>query len=253
MSVRLERRGRGAVLWIDKPPLNILDLATIAALDAALGALAAEPEPPLLVLRGAGGRAFSAGVSVHDHTPDKVEAMLRGFHAVVRAVDAYPAVTIAAVDGHCLGGGLELAMVCDLVVASERSRFGQPEIDLGCFAPVAAALYPRLLGAPRAHDLLLTGRILASLEAERAGLLSRRVPDGEFEAAAGGLVDALLAKSAPVLALSKKALRAGREHTFHDALDEAERIYLTELTALDDMREGTQAFLERRSPRWKQR
>ena len=253
MSVRTERAGEVVTLWIDAPPLNILDLATIDALGAALGALHAAAPPPLVVIRGAGPKAFSAGVSVHDHVPEKIAAMLAGFHGLIRRLDAYPAVTVAAVDGHCLGGGMELAMVCDLVLASERSRFGQPEIALGCFPPVAAALYPRLLGAPRAHDLLLTGRVLDCAEAERGGLVSRRVPDDRFDTALENLLAELLTKSAPVLALTKKALRAGRERPFAAALDEAERIYLEELTGLADMREGTQAFLERRPPQWTQR
>lgn len=256
MTVRIERHGdpgRRATVWLDRPPLNILDLETIAALDAAIAGLADDEAPPLLVLRGAGPKAFSAGVSVEDHTPDKVGAMLAGFHGVIRRLDAYPAVTVAAVDGHCLGGGMELALVCDLVVASERSRFGQPEIELGCYPPVAAALYPRLAGSPRANDLLLTGRKLSAAEAESMGLVSRIAPAERFAEELAALLDSLDAKSAAVLALTKRALRAGREQPFSLALDTAERLYLQDLTQTEDMIEGTNAFLARRAPVWRHR
>ncbi|HBL27500.1 MAG TPA: enoyl-CoA hydratase/isomerase family protein, partial [Acidobacteria bacterium] len=131
-TVRVERSGRVARLTIDRPPLNVLDIPTLEQLAGAVASLdRADDDLQVVVLRGAGDRAFSAGVSVQDHTPDKVGPMLETFHRAIRRLRDLPAVTVAAVQGHCLGGGMELAMACDLVVAADNARFGQPEIKLG--------------------------------------------------------------------------------------------------------------------------
>ena len=137
-AIALEHQGRKATLLIQRPPLNILDLSTLRSLRSCLGELMVDPDLQLLILRGAGDRAFSAGVAVEDHTEDKVPDMLQEFHGAIAILRDMPAVTLAVVHGHCLGGGMELAAGCDLVVASRESRFGQPEIKLGCFPPLAA-------------------------------------------------------------------------------------------------------------------
>jgi len=249
--VAVERDGRVATLRLDRPPLNILDLETIAALDAALAAVAADPGVQVVVLRGAGERAFSAGVAVQDHTPDKLEGMLAGFHGAIRRLRDLAAVSIAAVDGHCLGGGLELAAACDLLLATDRSRFGQPEIQLGCYPPVAAALYPSRIGWGRSVDLLLTGRTLGAAEAERWGLAHRVVPAAELDLRLAELVRDLTAKSGAVARLTKRALAAGAEQPFEPALAAAERIYLEELRHCGDMAEGIAAFMAKRPAVWR--
>src|SRR3954463_6051908 len=127
-TIRLQYEHRVATLTIDRPPLNILDIPTIEQLGRTIEELAADPELLVVVLRGAGERAFSAGVSVQDHTPDKVREMLEGLHGAIRGLRDLPAVAVAAVQGHCLGGGMELALGCDLVLATDDARFGQPEI-----------------------------------------------------------------------------------------------------------------------------
>ena len=175
------------------------------------------------------------------------------FHSAVRRLRELPAVAVAAVHGHCLGGGLELAMACDLVVASEDSRFALPEIQLGCYPPVAAALLPRLIGGPRAFDLLLTGRGFDAAEAERLGLLSRRAATGELHRAVQDLVDALLRQSGAALRLAKRAVREGEPLPFPAALAVAEGIYLEELTGTADMAEGIAAFMAKRPPVWQHR
>src|SRR5215210_7087901 len=167
-SVHLQHGERVAHLTIDRPPLNILDIPTIQQLGAAIATLdQLGPDLQLVVIRGAGDRAFSAGVAVQDHTPELVGPMLESLHGAIRKLRDLSAVTVAAVHGHCLGGGMELALACDLVIATEDARFGQPEIELGCYPPIAAALYPSLIGPGRTLDLLLTGRTLTSEEAGR--------------------------------------------------------------------------------------
>lgn len=179
--------------------------------------------------------------------------MLAGFHGAIRRLRKLPATTLAAVDGACLGGGMELALVCDLVLATDRARFGQPEIRLGCYPPVAAALYPSRLGHGRTMELLLTGRPLDAEEAERLGLVTWRVAHDQLDARLGELADELTRPSAAVTRLTKRAVLAGGEHPFEAALAIAERLYLDELAETDDMREGIAAFLEKRSPVWRHR
>lgn len=254
-TVRVRIEDRIAHLTIDRPPLNILDLDTIAQLDRALADLGGKAaDLRLLLVRGGGGKAFSAGVAVEDHTPDKVDELLDRFHGALGRIRDFPAPTLAAVRGHCLGGGMELAAVCDLVVATESSKFGQPEIRLGCFPPVAAALYPSLLGSQAAFDLVLTGRTIDAAEAYRLGFLGRPpTHDGALEDVVIEIVEALSAHSAAVLRLTKAAISAGRRMPYAEALAEAERIYRADLVGTEDMAEGLAAFLEKRSPRWNHR
>ncbi|HYG63007.1 MAG TPA: enoyl-CoA hydratase/isomerase family protein [Thermoanaerobaculia bacterium] len=252
-SVLYERRDRMATVTLNRPPLNILDIPTIHELNNVLGRIYQEEGLQLVVVRGAGERAFSAGVAVQDHTPDKIQPMLEGLHGAIRRLRDLAPVTVAAVRGHCLGGGMEVALACDLVVATDDARFGQPEIELGCYPPVAAALYPSLIGYGRTLDLLLTGRTLACEEAERLGLVTRRVEAGGLDAAVENLTAEITGKSAAVTRLTKKTVRAGRELGFDAALAETERVYLEELARTEDMGEGIAAFMEKRRPVWKHR
>jgi cyclohexa-1,5-dienecarbonyl-CoA hydratase len=254
MSLLVTREGRAATVTLNRPPLNILDIPTIERLAAALSELEQDPDLQVVVVRGAGDRAFCAGVSVQDHTPDKVGPMLATLHGAVKKLRTLPAVTVAAVHGHCLGGGMELALACDVVIATEDARFGQPEIELGCYPPVAAALYPSLIGPGRTLDLLLTGRTLTCEEAETMGLVARRI--ASLDQGIAELTAAILSKSAAVTRLTKRAVRAGErafEEAFFAALDANERLYLDELCPTADMAEGLAAFLEKRRPVWKHR
>lgn len=252
-SIVMERHGRLASISIRRPPLNILDLATITELRRSLAELTGDEDLQLLVLRGSGNRAFSAGVAVEDHTPEKVPDMLREFHRAISILRDIPAITLAAVQGHCLGGGMELAAGCDLIVASDDSRFGQPEIKLGCFPPLAAALYPALLGQQWTFDLLLTGRTVTCEEAVATGFVNRCIPNPEFDSTVDDLVQAILGHSLIVTRLTKRAIRAGQSQPFAEALAQCEQIYLDELTETADMHEGLAAFMEKRHPTWSHR
>ena len=133
----------------------------------------------MIVLSGE-GKAFSAGVDVAAHTPDKVEEMLAKFHGVIRALVATKKVTIAEVHGHCLGGGAELAMVCDMAFTTESAQWGFPEIKLGCYPPVACTALAALVGQKRAAELILTGRTIGGKECAEIGLATRAVPENEL-------------------------------------------------------------------------
>lgn len=252
-TVRLEVDGPLATVTLDRPPLNILDLETIAGLAAAADRLAQRDSLQLVLLRGATERAFSAGVAIEIHTPELIPTMIHGFHDALRRWWRLPMLTVAVVQGHCLGGGMELAAVCDLVVADGAARFGQPEIFVGCFPPVAAALYPSLLGPGRSLDLMVSGRQLSAREAEHWGFVTRLAEPGAVDETVAQLVSEVTRQSAIAQRLGKKAVRASLGNTFEDALEKAERIYLEEMAKTADVAEGAQAFLEKRQPVWRHR
>jgi cyclohexa-1,5-dienecarbonyl-CoA hydratase len=245
--VRVELRGPAAFVTLDQPPLNVLDFPFIAALADALRELAARRDVKVVVLRSAVAGTFSAGVDVAAHAPDQAGAMLEAFHGVFHVLEELPQLTIAAVDGHCLGGGCELAVFCDVVLATARSSFGFPEIDVGCFPPVAAVVLPRLIGRA-AFEMILTGARVTAAEAARTGLITRVVADLDDEV--HRWTAALAEKSGAVLALARRAVRDGGHGPFAAALARTERIYRDELVTTEDCAEGVRAFLEKRPPVW---
>ena len=239
-----------ARITLRNPPLNVIDVPMMDELALALAGTEARDDVSTVILSGA-GKAFSVGVDVAAHTPDKVESMLAKFHAVIRAVVGSRKVTIAAVQGHCLGGGAELAMVCDLVYTAEAASWGFPEIKLGCYPPVAATALAALVGQKQAAELILTGRSITGTEAARIGLANRAVGDAGLEAAVQDAVQQLSRLSPVVLAITKKANYAWDSMHFDKGLARAEKIYLEELMKTEDVHEGINAFLEKRAPVWK--
>ena len=239
-----------ARLTLHHPPLNVIDLAMMDELAQALSEIEARADVSTLLLSGA-GKSFSVGVDVAAHTPDQVTDMLSKFHAVIRAVISSRKVTIAAVHGHCLGGGAELAMVCDLVYTVDTASWGFPEIKLGCYPPVAATALAALVGQKHAADLILTGRNISGAEAARIGLANRDVADTELELAVKEAIQQLSSLSPAALAITKKANYAWDSMHFDKGLARAEKIYLDDLMKTADVQEGINAFLEKRQPVWK--
>lgn len=231
------------------PPLNVIDLPMMEELTQTLAAIEARSDISVIVLNGQ-DKAFSAGVDVAAHTPDKVKEMLFKFHAVIRALVASRKVTIAAVHGHCLGGGAELAMVCDLVYTTESAQWGFPEIKLGCYPPVACTALAALVGQKQASELILTGRSISGIEAAKMGLANRAVLAEKLAEALDGHIGHLLQLSSAALALTKKAIYAWDAMHFDKGLARAGKIYLEELMKTADAQEGIRAFMEKRKPEW---
>ena len=213
-----------------------------------LSQIEATPESAIVVLSGR-GTAFSAGVDVAAHTPDKVEEMLAKFHSVIRSLVSTKKVTIAAVDGHCLGGGAELAMMCDIVYTSDDSQWGFPEIKLGCYPPVACAALAALVGQKRAAELILTGRSISGREAAQIGLATASVA-GDPSSAVEECIRHLLQLSPTTLALAKEAFYSWDSIHFDKGLARAEKIYFEDLMKTEDAQEGIRAFMEKRAPKW---
>ena len=231
------------------PPLNIIDVPMMDELVEALREIESLPEIAMVFLSADGG-SFSAGVDVAAHTPDKVDAMLHKFHSVIRALITSRKVTVAAVHGNCLGGGTELAMVCDVVYTTTSARWGFPEINLGCYPPVACAALASLIGQKRAAELILTGKTITGSEAAAMGLANHAVDESELAIVVDRLAERLSRLSPAALAVTKKSLYAWDAMHFDKGLARAEKIYLNELMKTADAQEGVAAFMEKRQPRW---
>ena len=253
MGIDVEKRGRSAWLTLERPPLNVLDLALLRELDEVLVNCAADTETDVVVLQGAGDRAFSAGVDIQDHTRETVPEMLATVHGVIRKLLTLPQVTVAVVRGLCLGGGCELATSCDLLVASEEGSFGTPEIHVGCYPPVALARFSSLVGYHRAAEMILTGRRFSAQEAFRMGLVNHVYSKDRLQEGVDGLVEDLLGKSGAVLRVTLKGLRELSQSGFPAALKRAEEIYCNDLLKTKDVEEGVEAFLQKRKPHWSHR
>ena len=241
-----------ARISLRNPPLNVIDVPMMEELAQAVGEIEGRADVSVVVLSGA-GRAFSAGVDVAAHTLDKVEAMLLKFHSVIRDLVSSKKVTIAAVHGHCLGGGAELAMVCDVVYTTSSAQWGFPEIKLGCYPPVACTALAAVVGQKRASELILTGRTISGSDAAEMGLANRAVPDDKLAAVVDSAEHELLRLSPAVLAVTKKAIYAWDALHFDKGLARAEKIYLEELMKTADAQEGIRAFLEKREPKWERK
>lgn len=234
---------------LDNAPLNVIDIPLMVELGRALSEIDRRSDVSIIVLSGQ-GKAFSVGVDVAAHTPDKVNEMLSKFHGVIRALVSNPKITIARVHGHCLGGGAELAMVSDFVITTDDAQWGFPEIKLGCYPPVAATALAALVGQKRAAELILTGRTISGIEAAEIGLATRAVPSRELENAVEKTIDQLAELSPSALALAKKASYAWDSMHFDKGLARAEKLYFEELMKTEDAKEGIRAFLEKRDPKW---
>ncbi|HZT74602.1 MAG TPA: enoyl-CoA hydratase-related protein [Terriglobales bacterium] len=244
-SIELREEGEWARLILRRPPLNVVDAPMAEEIAAALAACRGAARV-VQVEAAPDCRAFSAGVEVADHLPERAPAMLARFDAIFREMAAADFMTLAVVRGAALGGGAELAIACDAVVAGEAAVFGFPEIKVGCFPPLAMALLPRLVGLRRAEDWILSGRNVSAAEAAAAGL-ARLAPEGDLEEAAARVRQDWLRLSSAVLRVTRRALR----RDWMADLEAAEALYRSEILPLADAREGVAAFLEKRAPAWK--
>lgn len=247
--ISCEIEGAVARIELRNPPLNVIDVAMMEELSRSLAEVEARTDVTVIVLSGA-GKAFSAGVDVAAHTPHKVEEMLAKFHAVIRALVASAKITVASVHGLCLGGGAELAMVCDLAYTIDDAEWGFPEIRLACFPPVACTALAALVGQKKAAEMILTGRSVTGREAAEIGLVTRAVNEAHLDSTVQTATAQLLRLSPSALRVAKKASYAWDSMHFDKGLARAEKIYFDDLMKTADAQEGIHAFLEKRSPKW---
>jgi cyclohexa-1,5-dienecarbonyl-CoA hydratase len=239
-----------ATITLNRPPVNVLNIAMMRELNTVLESDLDHQALGAIVFR-AEGKAFSAGVDVADHTGTKAAEMIRVFHGMFRKLAATDALTIAAVGRAALGGGCELACFCDIVLASDRAKFGQPEVQVGVLPPVAACIFPAQVGIKKAIELNAVGQTIDAAEALRIGLVNQVYPADEFDRQVDAYLEGLKKLSRPVIRLAKRTTVLATREAVMAALDRVERIYLEELMALGDAHEGIAAFLEKREPLWK--
>ena len=247
--INVETKNGASFLSLNRPPLNVLNIAALSQLESALTGLTRDDSIRVLVLR-AEGKMFSAGVDVADHTLDKVGEMIPLFDRACRLLANFPVPTLAAVHGHALGGGCELVLCCDFAVMAEGAKIGQPEIQLAAIAPIAAMRLPQLIGYRNAADILFTGRMLTSDEALKIGLVNAVVAADGLEQWVQEKVEQLSKLSRVALTMTKRALQCGFG-AWDSSAPELERLYLDELMKTEDAREGLAAFMEKRAAVWK--
>ena len=252
-TIQVERQGPVYSIQLNKPPLNILDVVMIGEIQEALKEAETDASLRVIVFRSAGAKAFCAGVSIQDHTPDRIPERIPKFHGIFRLMAKTDKVIVGVVQGHCLGGGFELATMCDLVVAAENAQFGQPEIKLGQLPPVGIVLLPYLIGYRKAAELLFTGNNVSAREALELGLVNRLAPPDQLASCADQLLQELTAQSGTALRLTKNVLRRVAGLDFERALQETETFFLEDMATTDDAKEGIFAFLEKRAPQWTHR
>ncbi len=246
----LKTEGALARITLTHPLLNVIDFQMMDELLDVLRELQLRREVSAVIFTGS-ERGFSAGVDVAVHTPDKIQSMLQKFHGVINVLAKFPKITVAEVRGVCLGGGAELAMVCDMAYTTKTAKWGFPEITLGCYPPVACAALAALVGQKRAADLIFTGRTFSGEEAAAWGLANEAHSDDELQPAIQTTLDHLFKLSPAALAVAKKAFYAWDSVHLDKGLARAEKIYLEELMQTEDATEGITAWMEKRKPVWR--
>ncbi len=238
-----------ARITMNRPPLNVLHNPMMETFNAILADVLVGDELSAVVI-DAKGKAFSAGVDVADHTPEKVGDLIKLFHGIFRKLASTDALTIAAVNGAALGGGCELACFCDIVLASEKAKFGQPEVQLAVFPPVAACVLPLQVGIKKAVEMNVLGATIKAGEAHRIGLVNQVYPVESFEQEVEAYLDGIRKLSRPVVRLAKRSTVLVAREQILAHLERTETIYLDELMKLSDAGEGIEAFMARREPVW---
>jgi len=252
-NIRFKIDDRVARITFARPPLNVFNIEMMREISNALSESNQREIVAIVFDADKNCRAFSAGVAVEDHVQETIFQMLDSFHSIFRALEQIAKPAIALIDGAALGGGCELVAACDIVIASDRSRFGQPEIKLGVFPPVAAVLLPLVIGEKRARELILTGEIIDAVEAGRLGLCNHVVPGAHLEPKLNEVLAKLRELSGTSLSYARQSLDLGRGRSIEDALSEQENIYLHELMKTQDANEGVKAFMEKRKAIWRHR
>jgi cyclohexa-1,5-dienecarbonyl-CoA hydratase len=248
-SLKYTNKNGVARIVIDKPPANVLDIQCMKEINSAIELLQKDRNVKVLVITAA-GKYFSTGVDVKDHTPDKVDEMISVFHKMFRLLYAFPQPTVAIVNGAALGGGCELAIFCDMIIAAEGAKFGQPEIKVGVFPPIAAVVLPRIVGRRKAMELLLTGDVIDAKEAWRLGLVNEIAPLDKLTEVSDKFIARLSGLSGLVMNVTKRAIFKGIDTDFEKVLKDVEKLYLHDLMPTKDANEGLKAFLEKREPKW---
>ena len=251
-NLEIELRHPVATMTLHRPPRNLLDIDTIEEMADALLSIKNDPAVEVLVLRGAGGH-FSEGLDLREHVKNRLQRLVQVYSRVFETLRMMDVVSIAAVEGRALGGGFELALGCNLIVAAEDAVFALPEVRHGIFPPIACIILPRVVPRRRAMEWILTGNDIPAAQLAHDGLVNRLFPPARFDAALADFIAELTRSSGPVLQLAKKAQYEAYYSTYEEALYKVQNLYLRDLMELQDAEEGLRAYREGREAVWRNR
>ena len=250
--VKANVEGEVARLTLDRPDHNLLNERMLTEIAAGINTLGERATIKLIVLDSA-GKAFCGGIELGEYTQRRVFQLLDAFHAAFSAMMDTSKPVLVVVNGAAFGGGAELAALGDLVIATPKARFAQPEIRLGVFPPLAAAVLPYILGPKQALELVLTGEAMSAERARELGLVNWLVSEEELPQKVADVIARVTAQSGPVLTMAKKAILGSLGLPLRDGVRTSMKVFLNELADLEDSQEGLRALVEKRAPKWKNR
>lgn len=250
--LKVVKENQVARITLDRPKHNVLDIPMMNELNAELEKIAADTELKCVVITGE-GKSFCAGVEVADHKPDNVDQMVAVFNRIFELINMIDIPVIAAVNGACLGGGMEVAIACDIVLASEKAIFGQPEIKLGFFPPYAALRLPELVGVAKAIEIVTTGQNYTAQQAKDLGFVSQVASVEGFAELVDNTVKQITMSSPLIIRLNKRAVKRHIGTSFFQGVDLVSNYFLKTLMKTEDTLEGIASFEEKRRPVWKNR
>src|SRR5579862_1267494 len=250
--IKMRIEGSVARMTLNRPEHNLLNEAFLRELSDGITVAGQTPEVKLVVLDSA-CKVFCGGIDIGEYTSERVFQMLDAFHSVFLGMMETSKPVICIVNGPAIGGGAELAAFGDLVIATPKARFAQPEITIGVFPPLASTILPFLVGPKVALELVLLGEPVTAERALELGIVNRLVPEAKLAATVNDLIARLSGHSGPVLTMAKKAILGGMGLSLRDGLKKSMDIFLNELYRLEDSQEGLRALVEKRKPNWKNR
>jgi cyclohexa-1,5-dienecarbonyl-CoA hydratase len=251
-SIKLRIDTGVARMTLDRPEHNLLNEAMLRELADGISFVGERDDVKLIILDSA-HKVFCGGIDIGEYTSQRVFQMLDAFHAAFSCMLEVAKPIVCVVNGPAIGGGAELAAFGDLVIATPKARFAQPEISIGVFPPLASTILPFLVGPKMALELVLTGEAVTAERALELGLVNRLVPESKVEQTVNELVSRITQHSGPVLTMAKKAILGGMGMSLRDGLKHSMKIFLNELYRLEDSQEGLRALVEKRKPNWKNR
>ena len=250
--IKFRIEGEVARLTLDRPEHNLLNERMLAELATGISSLSERGEIKLIILDSA-AKVFCGGIELGEYTQRRVFQLLDAFHSAFSAMLDTCKPILVVINGAAFGGGAELAALGDLVIATPKARFAQPEIKLGVFPPLAAAILPYVLGPKLALEFVLTGEAMSAERAHELGLVNWVVPAEELQAKVDEVIAKVTAQSGPVLTMAKKAILASLGTPLRDGVRNSMKVFLNELADLEDSQEGLRALVEKRAPNWKNR
>jgi cyclohexa-1,5-dienecarbonyl-CoA hydratase len=251
-NILVEKSNDVVTISFARPKHNVFNIDMMTLFCESLEALLEDDDIKCLLIKGQ-GPSWCAGVDVGDHKPEMADQMIATFNRSLMLLESFQIPTVAAVHGACLGGGMEYAVACDVIIASEKANFGQPEVKLGFLPPYAAIRLPKLIGSAKAIEICCSGRIYSAQEGQSMGFVSQTVAADQFDAAVEALVKEIQASSPLILRLNKKAVNQHLGMQTQYAIKSVSDLFLNTLMKTEDTLEGIASFYEKRKPVWKNR